>query len=239
MKRVPATWTPSLPAEIAALVPVGDVISIRRAEPSEWSVETHATGTSDLVVDSGAGIATNDILMVSNCEQAAVFQVTNVEGNSIAHGTNLGTRFEETAVSRAGEIHRAASNTYYVVVPTLFRRGVTPGVANPGLIVQVQELVNGVQDMQIEYGIDVTGDRIADNYDTADAITWGVDRVVSARISLLLMSVENNVVDDPMTVFYNGATIDFSDSEHDIDGQPNRRMYQVFTTTIGLRNRLP
>jgi type IV pilus assembly protein PilW len=91
-------------------------------------------------------------------------------------------------------------------------------------------LVPYIQDMQITYGVDNNGNvpPAASQYMTADAVTtanW--PNVVSVRISLLVQSPEDNLVDAPQTYTFNGATTTPSD----------RRLRHVFTSTIGLRNR--
>jgi type IV pilus assembly protein PilW len=63
---------------------------------------------------------------------------------------------------------------------------------------------------------------------TADAVTtanW--PNVVSVRISLLVQSPEDNLVDAPQTYTFNSVTTTPAD----------RRLRHVFTSTIGLRNR--
>ncbi len=91
-----------------------------------------------------------------------------------------------------------------------------------------QELVEGVEDMQIVYGVDNNADRLADQYVAANLVTlWG--NVVSVRVHLLLQSTEANVNLGPTTVFFNGANVNF----------PDRRLRHGFTATVGIRNRLP
>ena len=91
--------------------------------------------------------------------------------------------------------------------------------------------------MQIVYGVDTNGDSTADRYLTATQVgllgppPLGWRQVVSARINLLLASQEPNVLPVPQTYTFNGATVTAAATD--------RRMFQVFTTTVGVRNRLP
>lgn len=102
-----------------------------------------------------------------------------------------------------------------------------------------QELVEGVQDMQFLYGEDTNGDRVIDQYVDASAVTaanW--PNIISVRINLLLVSLDNSIVRQPQTVFFpadtgSSATVGSSFTTGD------RRLYQTFSTTIGIRNRLP
>jgi len=92
------------------------------------------------------------------------------------------------------------------------------------------EIVEGVIDMQIRYGIDNTGNAQVDVYDTANNVgDW--NRVVAVRVNLLIRGEDHNVMPEPMTLAFDGN--EFRASEGDL------RMYQVFSTTVGIRNRLP
>jgi type IV pilus assembly protein PilW len=91
-------------------------------------------------------------------------------------------------------------------------------------------LIEGVEDMQISYGVDTdaTPDGTPNYY--ADGGTAGLDlsKVVSIRVSLLLRTVENNIAAKPLPYTYNGTTVTPLD----------RRIRRVFSTTIALRNRI-
>ena len=90
-----------------------------------------------------------------------------------------------------------------------------------------EELVEGVEDMQILYGLDSDGDQFPNQYFDADNVPdWG--DVVAIRIMLLLRSLDDFVTEDPQTYAFNGAQVTPND----------RRIRQVFTTTIALRNRI-
>ncbi len=91
-----------------------------------------------------------------------------------------------------------------------------------------QELVEGVQDMQVLYGIDSDNDQFPNQYVTSNNVGPNFQNVVSIRIMLLLQSIDDFVADDPQTYTFNGATTTPAD----------RRLRQVFTTTIALRNRI-
>ncbi len=101
-----------------------------------------------------------------------------------------------------------------------------------------QEVVENVKEMQIVYGVDTDGDGAVNAYVTANNVTdWS--RVLAVRVSLLLRSPETNVATAPPAVFWdrdNDGTNDF-DPATDADAQARRLIY-VYTSTIGLRNRL-
>lgn len=85
--------------------------------------------------------------------------------------------------------------------------------------------------MQIEYGVDTTGDRAADSYQNADGVSdWS--RVVSVRVSLLMASSEEKVAP---TSGPGAQALTYNDSSVTADG----RLRQVFGTVVTIRNRAP
>lgn len=95
------------------------------------------------------------------------------------------------------------------------------------------QIIDGVQNLQILYGVDSDLDRVADMYIPADTVTTNSDwpQVVSVRLALLLSSVDP-AINVPDTTVYNllGTNVGpFNDSL--------RR--HVFTTSVAFRNQLP
>ncbi len=109
--------------------------------------------------------------------------------------------------------------------------GLVGGVNQP-----VQPLVDGIQNLQVEYGVDTDGDGIANSYANSADVEAGTvggggadwPNVVSVRVAVLVQG-QANTLDTAQTVTYNilGQTAQFTD----------RTPRRVFTTTIPLRNR--
>ena len=124
------------------------------------------------------------------------------------------------------------SATYYIGngangLPALRRISYSSGIAVN------EELVDGVQDMQILYGLvdankQITSYETANNGGTWNAAKWAT--VASVRINLLIVSADSNVIEGANQIIaFNGANVTI----------PNRRLAKIFTSTIGIRNRLP
>ena len=95
------------------------------------------------------------------------------------------------------------------------------------------QVIDGVENLQILYGVDSDIDRVADMYIPANTVTANTDwpQVVSVRLALLLSSVDNATT-VPDTSVYNllGTNI----------GPINDNMRRhVFTTSVAFRNQLP
>ncbi|HEY5673448.1 MAG TPA: PilW family protein [Malonomonas sp.] len=250
---VAADFSPVLDASIplANLVELSDILTVRKADTANAVLledKNPAGSTSwsaDLKVTDGtptSQIDTNDILMISDCVNAAVFQVTNytmTNGNTVHNSggapplgdpaypgnstKDLGHNFQP-----GSEIVKFTTETYLIRnnaagVPSLFRIDSD----------SVDELVEGVESMQIRYGIDNNNDRQVDAYVTATAAAADWTQVVSVRVALLLQSdinarlpVDNNVYD-----------LD-GDGAGDYGPIGDRRMRRVFKATVALRNRV-
>jgi len=90
-----------------------------------------------------------------------------------------------------------------------------------------QALVEGVREITVEYGLDANGDAVVDQFGGVAAVNDNWQQVVALRLTFLVSS--NDVVLDRVQAlpapFINANAND-------------RRLYQVFTTTIGLRNKM-
>jgi len=90
-----------------------------------------------------------------------------------------------------------------------------------------EELIEGVEDLQIKYGVDNDNDSRVDEFKTAnEVVSW--DTVISAELSILVASLEDNITTDRQQYKYNGASVTATDG----------KLRRVFTTSIGVRNRV-
>jgi type IV pilus assembly protein PilW len=89
-------------------------------------------------------------------------------------------------------------------------------------------LIEGIEDMQILYGVDTDTDGTANYYVSANNVA-NMAQVISIRISLLAATLDDNLADQPLTYSYNGVMTTAAD----------RRIRRVFNTTVAVRNRLP
>lgn len=243
----PATAITGLDTGVGAtsygVVPItrvaGDAVSIMEAVGSGANI-TGNFGPSNAMVQilgNPFNFQQGQALVVTNCTNADIFKVTNVPGssgtvtlnhsNSSNTGNRLGT-YDYTAT-----VMRMEQYTYFIGTNqsggrSLYRDSLTEGPL---------ELADNVWDMQIQYGLDTNGDGTADSYSTATAITaWAL--VVSARINLLMVSQER-VLSAAQTYRFFGDTAtaptSFTPGATALD---RLLLHQVFTTTVGIRNRL-
>lgn len=193
------------------------------------------TGTTDSSGQTRSTVATTrgSILLVSDAVTCDLFQNSAANNAvSVAKATTSNNKAGSWSRAYNGdvEILPLQNATYYIRAnngrpSSLIRERLGVASAAPAWI--TEELVEGVQDMQISYGI-ADANRQVTSYVDADAVTnWG--NVVSVRVNLLTVSADTNVVPENQVIAFNGANVTID----------NRRLAQVFTTTIGIRNRLP
>ena len=201
--------------------------------------------TSTHLFQIGSGCASAEsVAVIPTCTSAD--GLVGVTGAQIVPGNNpadLGRVYAENA-----RVRRYIAARYYIANgsyggPSLFRQTIRNStvdaagnpLANPTLVAQAQELVEGIENMQILYGVDDVGgvhDGVPDNYLAANAVAlanWG--DVVSVRIALLLRSIDQNFADNPDEEKY-----DLLGTIMDPANLKVRR--RVFTTTIQIKNRI-
>lgn len=117
-------------------------------------------------------------------------------------------------------------------IPTLTR------LSLEGLALVEQDVVAGVEQMQLAYGIDDNGDRSPDRYLSAEDVTDGNDwdKVIDVKLSVLIRNTELDTTADDSTEYtlYGGADGDGITYTVPADAAHYRR--KVFNTSIQIRN---
>ena len=216
---------------------------------------TNNTNAQSLTVDKSTDAYAGQIILLANSTGCEVFQNTNNKNASAFQkaGGNAepGNTNQQWSQSYNGFMtaHILRSHTYFIRnndgrLPSLWRRVLSP---NP----KMEELVEGIIEMQVTYGIDKDGDRLADEYVKAGTNnltasgTGDWNKVVSARISVIAISPETNVLDEPQKFVFPaiiGINRDDDYATYGDDGTvtiKNNRVAQVYTSTVAIRNRLP
>src|SRR5690606_1551966 len=199
---------------------------------------------SGAITTGYSSLCNKDILVVSDCSKARVFQASNVQAsggvnvNVVHSGANMtpGNAISSWGGASAPDDERFGADSEVIKMSTVSYYVAVSGTTNrSGLYQRVNantsvELLEGVEDMQVLYGRDTNGDDVPDVYQTATAITaaaaWA--DVQSVRVQLLVQSIDDNVVPDPQPNTFNGEDVTPTD----------RRLRHVFVSTTGIRSRL-
>lgn len=219
------TWSPAPDNDVLSQNPSGDgdILRIRStAGGGAADVSHHQSSGSNLYVDDTSGFAQNETVIGTNCSSAVRFDIQNQTGGPPQLTVPGHPAFYENY--EPDEVFSSRPRYYFLGAgvggePALFR------LNHDG---SVDELVEGIERIALQFGEDTNGDREIDVYRPADQVS-DFESVVAVRVSLLLRGREDNVTDEPQTVsFPPGQSFTAGD----------QRLRQVFTATVSLRNRL-
>lgn len=249
------SWLPALtpPLDTAGVTPGNDILvmhvvrSNARVYPVATSM-TSSTANVDVQINAGEQVPADVPMIISDCEKSTVFAVRSVTNPTattaqLAHNFGAGASGPGNSTGDLQAIYRAnsAANAsvapidtiiYYIAPSTLLDvNGVVRGPAlwrRVGTDTASQEVIEGVEAMQVLYGVDTNADLIVDAYTTADLVTnWS--NVIAVSIAMVVRSAEEiNPQVSAVQTF-------------DLLGTPfvapaDRRRRALFTTTVALRN---
>jgi len=236
---LPIQLSNSVSLTAANVVAGTEIVQIKRASSTGARVRTLPgtnPSTTELKLDKNTAYGMfqqYDILFVSDCKTADIFITTGVSSNpaspyiTLTHAIPQNLTNDINPYGEDAEVFKLINATYYIGLnsanqPALFRQS----LGNADSII-TEELVEGVEDMQILYGEDTDDDGTPNYYVDLDdvpppAVDW--NRVVSIRIELGVRSIEDNL----------------AAKSKPLPNQPNvsdRRLRRTFTTSIAIRNR--
>lgn len=242
-----SSWAPALASQDVAdldatVKPLADsdILTLRLPGDVDAEVVSHPDTNADLTVINGDGIAVGDIVLVSDCTYSAVLRVTKItnagkesklEYAELGLNPDLGNRFDNK--SRPGRVTKVATRSYFVRQGDPADGTPTPALWRLDDDGQPQELVEGIEMLQIDYGLDTdtNPDGAIDTYLEASAIsntdaTRNWSRVLGVRVSLLLRSMDD-VLEAPQGTM-NVGTVAFVPADN--------FLRKVFSTTLAMRN---
>lgn len=220
------TWSPALDAVLIPSAQAESDVIVLRVARREGTAQRVTNNLASTVSDPQVAAAVqNGIMMITDCNASTVFQVTGYVAPDVQHATGgAGADGPGNLTADLGYVYQQGARLipmqtviYYVRDNSLWR---AVGNSAP------EELIEGVQALQIVYGEDTDADRIVDAYVTADLIgNWA--NIVSVSVSLLARSEEIGTDIDTSTYNLQGTNVGpFND----------RRQRMLFTTTAALRN---
>jgi type IV pilus assembly protein PilW len=253
--------TSTFPTEISSDVVTGtDAIAILKGGLYSISVGLLDDSTSTFRVQGSFPsneFKQGEIAIACDPRQASIFQIQNSNAGdsttdgtiSFVNNTGIAPGNTTTAIGSYGDdaqitpfepvIYFIAPSAQNPTINSLKKRYLQAKTVSgvETAVMWEEELVEGVESMQILYGLDVDNDQIADRFETAATIAateW--PDVVSVRLGLL-MSTGEEVVTQADTTTYNVAGTLISNSSAPAHGG-DRRLRYVVNTTINLRNRV-
>ena len=247
-------WQPNLPVTFfgAGEVRTGsDVVIIYRGSDLDTSLDGNLfpeNGNLQIknTVTIAGQIATDDVLMVSDCKGADIFRATSVSSGTgqltISHAVSGVSGNSTPMLSKPymgdARLMKLVSRAYYVANSNVADPASEPGLfskelGSAGLLLAGQQLVGGMESMKILYGVDTAATGSAARYVVPTDVTdW--TKVVSVRLGVIVRTP--GTVDAALdTNTYN--LLDDTGSLLDDFGPVNdTRRRRVFNTTIRVRN---
>ena len=221
-----------------------DVLYLRGAEDACGGTGrmVPSTQAASLHASQNCNVEVGQTVLLSNCQSGELMTITNIQGGgggdsnklTVVHNTgSLADGFIENATKN---LQRQYGGDARILVPYqriffISASEVTSGSSalfiseNGG---SAQELIPGVEDMQILYGRDNNGDDTADTWSNASGLTPAQMEQVQALRLQLVVSSDNGVGTDELTV----TDLDNVDTTYD-DG----KLRKVYLTTAKIRNR--
>jgi len=204
--------------------------------------------STSLNFNCATNVEKGQIVFFGNCDRADVFQngansnATNLNRNAGVGGNKPGNAnpasINWSQYCENCQVYAARGVVYFIGngagnEPALFRYDYSNGASGATF----DELVEGVENMQVLYGEDLnTGDDDIQptQYVTADQIN-NPDNVVSVRISLLVRTPQE--LNRPQAAATSRLLGVDDDTAVDITSLSDRRIRKVFTTTVYMRNK--
>ncbi|MDP6950054.1 MAG: PilW family protein, partial [Arenicellales bacterium] len=214
-----------------------DSITFRSATGSGSPLTTTMSGPgAGVTVENAGALSTGTAVLISDCENGDLFQVTGISGTTLAHAAAADANTSPNlskAYAAGARVYEAHETTFSIQndpssgVPTLYREVIGESA---------QPLVEGIENLQVLYGEDTdadadgaNGDGTANRYVAFGTSGLDIDRIVSVRISLLVRSLNNNLTTEPAPYTFNGSTV--------TPVATDKYLRKVFTTTVTLRNK--
>ncbi len=213
--------------DVAATVYAGDALHVIHADSTrEYVVSADTAGGAAMTFDSGSPDA-GDVIVAGcgNAKPRAAFAMPASKTNGLA-----------TTITAKSRVYPLLATLYYV---RLRDTGSAIGTDNPPALYRKrgtaapEELVEGIENMQITYGVDTSSPAVCSNND------GGVDEYVTAAEVAAKVPCATEA-EDWMKVLSVRVTLTMRSTEGNIttDTSGDRRLRKTFTTTIAIRNRL-
>jgi type IV pilus assembly protein PilW len=210
-----------------------DTITVRGGKPGQANVESpfYAAATARLTTSKGGRIGADDIVLVTRCGANDLLISAEADILRVTSSTSINGD-TQTDLTFAGNKSQLFQNDASVIELQTVTYSIANGASGAPALFRTEfgnavELVEGVQDMQLLYGIDNDNDGYPNQYVSSNNVA-DFEEVVAVRIMLLVRSFNDFITETPQTYSFNGAQTTAGD----------RRLRQVFTATVALRNRI-
>lgn len=210
---------------------------------SELVVQSHKPNSAQIDTNEHT-VPAGTMMLITDCSHTTLFQMTGPNSASktnVVHDTGNNaspgncTKFlgascpsEKAYQYKPGaSLLQIYSNAYYVAPSGTGTTNSLYSISLSSGTPVARELIEGVQGLQITYGIDTNGDRSADSLGNTAAAVADWTKVVSVQVSILVKSTKDNLTSTEQTESFNGTEV------------KDHRLQKIFTQSVTVRNRTP
>ena len=187
-------------------------------------VDPNPATPSSPVVTANCPVEAGDVVLIANCTAGNVVTITSVSGE-----LGAGNR----TITQPSTLQEAYGSNSKILAPyqrTYFIAASSAG--DNSLFVSdesdtVQELVPGIEDMQITYGRDTSGDGVVNVWQAADSNLNNMAEVTAVKLQLLVASEASAGVDTQKVARLDGTETTYTDG----------RLRKLYVATVKVRNR--
>jgi len=231
-------------AGITGFKPNTDVILLKGMKSNVLPLISN-DDSSTIEIDDNNDFVAGDVVIVTDVDQASMFQISNIANSSGRSALTLNTAgttpgnstLLDNSFGTDAQISKYNPQLYYIKngrdgEAALFVGSLSTvsGVAQ----LQENELVSNISNMQVNFGIDSDDDQIINEYKDASTITdWS--EVISINVALLSSSHEDNVVPNKNSYSYDTNLATFIKDTTPATNA-DKRLKRVYKMHIPLRN---
>lgn len=232
-------WVPNLDTTLLNMVEAGsDVVVFLGAQPfsAPIGVTAFTAGSNNITLQNVTGLVTNQLVTISDCAKASVFQITGLSANTISHAAGSGVFAN---ANNALAVNYAIGAQVIPLQQTALFIGQGPG--GQSALMQatlngttsntwtVRPLVPGVEIMQVQYGIGTNA--LVTQYVTASNVTnWAA--VYAVKFGFI---VEGQLASGSPT---KTNPVQYSLFGNTLTVPADNRLRHAFEMTVYLRNAL-
>ncbi len=244
LNRSSSAYSADLHDFAQGFVATSSSLTARRVQPQAISVEPPymPVDAAALHVTAGNGLAQGDIVLVSDCDRGAVFQVMNASPSRSGTLTHqVATAPTEGPGNSSKPLPKSFGRDQPAYVYRAISRGFQLDTSEPLGERSLRDeqgmpLIEGVEQMALWLGEDTDGDGSVDRYLPPDQI-GDMERVVSVQVELLLYS-EDALLPEPAAYRFDGVLYDGRSEPGSGPLPGDRRLRRSYRATFALRNRL-
>lgn len=229
-----------------AVVEGTDVLQLRSMASDGISInQPMPTVSANLFVSDNNSFSQGEVLAVSDCQSADVFQVSTInnnagsdnlqhaQGNTVNPGNSTGSLSRQYGIG--SQVLRPTFRSYFLNEQAGVRRLMFRNEQDVTTV-----FADNVEDFQLMFGVDSTGDGVADIFvsgttidnEIAGAGTYDYDDVLTIEVRLRVASSLTDVVDEGIVYAWNGNAALPA-------GVDEGRLRREFSSVSTVRSRIP